>query len=254
MNYATIDSIVRSALIGNNLTLHYYVQLLKYGLDCVQELGYDSLPNPKGAEIAVNAFDEIALPSDYIDWIKVAIKSGIGVINLLPTDQYNRLAATNDADEQIAYSDITPYVGHVSATGDGYWWMNFTSSYGEHIGRYYGRGGGKDRGYFKEIPERSVIQIEPGYLSEGDLVYLEYLAFDTVNAGSLIDKYAESTIEAYIDWMYKSWSKSFNLGEVDRAERKYWNNLRKYRARNAAISVNDIRNIARKHFKMSPKI
>lgn len=253
MTYATIDSIVNSALIGNNQTIHYYIQFLKWGLDAVTELNYDSLPSPKAVELTVNAYDEIEIPDDYIDWIKVGIKSGINVLYLLPEDMYNRLAATSGGS-QVAYTDVTPYLGHISAAGDGYWWMNFTSSYGEHIGRYYGHGGGKGSGFFKEIPERGVIQLEPGYLSEGDTVYLEYLAHETANAGSLISKYAESTIESYINWQYKAWSREYGLGDVDRAERQYWNNHRKFRARNAGLTIEDIKNIARKHFKLSLKI
>lgn len=253
MVYASIHSIVNSALIANNLSLHYYLQLLNYALDCVQELSYDSLPAPKAVELTVNEFDEIDLPSDYIDWIKVGIKSGINVLPLLSEEKYNRLAATSGGS-QAAYDDVSPYVGYIGSASDGYWWMNFTSSYGEHIGRFYGHGGGRQSGFFKEITERSVIQLEPGYCDQGDIIYLEYLAFDTANAGSLISKYAESTIISYITWKFKEWSRDYNLGEKDRAERQYWNNLRKYRARIFPLTVDDIRNIARKHFKQSLKI
>lgn len=252
MTYATIDSIVSSALIDSNLTLHSYVQFLKWGLDCVNELNYDSLPSPKSTELTVNAFDEVTLPTDYIDWMKVGVKSGVLVLPLLPEQLYNRMAATNSGGDQVAYADIAVDEDDVSLNG--YWGANFTSSYGEHLGRRYGAGGGKVSGFFKAIPERNVIQLEPGYLTEGDIVYLEYLAHDTANAGSLISKYAESTIHSYITWKFKQWSREYNLGEVDRAKFEFDNNHRKFRARNASLSVQDIRNIARKHFKMSPKL
>lgn len=253
MTYATIDSIVNSALLSNNLTIHYYVQLLNEALKCLNEISYDTLPTPKSVELTVNAFNEVTIPEDYIDWARVGEKYGLQILPLLPNPNYNRLAATNDLDEQIAYTEPITYRDSISYFGDGYWWNNYTSSYGEHTGRFYGHGGGKQAGFFKPIEERGVIQLDTS-ITPGTTIYLEYIAFDTATIGSLVPKYAESTIESYITWQYKSWSTLYNLGDVDRAERTFHNNHRKLRARMSDLTIDVIRNTARKHFKQSVKL
>jgi len=253
MNYSTLDSIVRSAVYGNRLTIHYYVEFLCYALDVVKELNLDVLGNIKAIELEVNEFGEIAIPDDYIDYSKLGYQYGQYIINLSVKSTYNRLANTNDAGAQIAYADVLSDLSLTPMYNEGYWYTNYVNSFGEHLGKFFGIGNPQRDG-FKVIPERGVIQLDVGKFVEGDKVILEYLYYSDTVATSLISPYAEGTIKAYCTWQWRQNSPQFNLGEVDRAEKQYYNELRKLRARKFKLTKSDILGISRKHFQQSPKL
>ena len=73
MRYTTsIDGIVRSNMMTMGLPIHYYVQFMHYALKCLnQELNMDSLPLIKTIEVSLDTNNEMSIPRDYIDIVKL---------------------------------------------------------------------------------------------------------------------------------------------------------------------------------------
>ncbi len=71
----TVDGIVRSSLMTLGLPIHYYVQFLHYALKCLnQELNMDTLPLIKTIEVTLDSNNELQIPRDFIDVIKLGRK------------------------------------------------------------------------------------------------------------------------------------------------------------------------------------
>ena len=89
MKVYTVNEIVRSALLTTSKPIHYYMNYLHYALKGVKEIGFDSPFKIKSTVITIDSNNEITLPDDFVDYIKVGWEKGQYVIKLIEKDSFN---------------------------------------------------------------------------------------------------------------------------------------------------------------------
>ena len=106
MKVYTVNEIVRSALLTAGKPIHYYMQYLHYGLKAVKEINYDSSLKTKSIRLAVDANNEVTLPDDYVDYIRLGWENGQYVIKLIEKHSFNRLMNLDSDGNQIPFPDV----------------------------------------------------------------------------------------------------------------------------------------------------
>lgn len=221
--------------------MHWYIQFLHYGVQCLRELNFDVLQNVKSVRLPVGSYNAATLPCDYVDYIRIGVENGQYIAPLSERrDSYNRLNKFDSNGNKISYSDVEASNGILPNNWEGFWYTNYINDKGEHLGRIFNnRPGFRDS--FVILRERGEIQLDVS-LSPDEIV-LDYITDGlTTTASNAIHPYASSTIEAYIFWKMKEHSRAYNLGERQMAKDEYYNQLRTLRARMASIDVKDIQN------------
>lgn len=194
MRHVTLDQITRSSLLRRGLPIHWYIQFLKQAADCLRELTFDTLQVVNSKLLPVSETGTIKLPCDYVDWVRV----GAGCSQILyPLSNYPELKRLPNLDENEFEIPYTVKFGEVYYAAD-YWWENI-NIHGEDIGRRFGQKVSAYPNGFMEIRERDIIQLSEAFC--GKTVTLEYIGDGSgCDAATRIHPYAQSTIEAYIDW------------------------------------------------------
>lgn len=241
----TIDSIVRSALMSSRLTIHYYLEAAHYGLKCLRELEFDVVGNVYSGKFTVDAFNEIALPEGYIDYVRMGKANGPYIIPIANHPSFSRIENEDASNNVAAYTAPGAYVQYGL---DGLVWAGHVNYYGEPTGGFFG-GSGTDSDTFMIIRERNKARIGSN-LSPGDVVYMDYLADMPASATSLVHPYAESTIEAYIKYCMAKYKR---MGDEDRAKYEYNKEMKKLRGRTNGLTKEELRRIARNNIKQTVK-
>jgi len=245
MYQTTIDSIVRSALASNGLTMHYYVNVLHMALRCLREIQLLHSGAIMTAELTVDNNGEVKLPANYIDYVKVGHKRGRYVVPMGQNGSYARRPAIRSND-QVAFDSYG-----ISGIYDPYN-SSYISQYGEQLGRLYGLGSGTRTDVFKVVPERNALLVGE-HIGAGEVIVLEYIGqTQYASAGAFIPAYSEEVVESYITLQLAKMSGK-RLGEVERLQRDYRNAERKMRAANFALTKEDLLNIERDNIKLSIK-
>lgn len=249
MQTTTIDSIVRSTLASVQLPVHYYLLFLHFGLKGLNELNFDVMGNVKTVRLYTDDTHRIALPEDYLAWIKVGIEKDQYVQVMTANDSLNSLHNYDSNGAEIPYPKNKP-----SLKGEGaYYFGNYINEYGEMLGGFYGFGDSAPSTQFKEIPESGEIQLDSSF-GDNEKIYLEYLAHQSASAASLIHPYMADVIENYILWKYKKNSRLYGLGEARDAEKDYNTSHRLLRARKNKLNKDKILKIIRKNMKQTVKL
>lgn len=246
MTYTSLDKIVRSVLIQKRLPLHYYLEFLKHAADALRELSFDSLMIINSVELTVDHTGYLAdLPCDYVDWTKVGIKQGQFVQPVTQRDSINRLHNYNTTGDVINFGDQNS-VNMDFPFWPGYWMFQNIDDLGENLGRLYGYNTGIANDGFKIIPERGQIQLTESF-NESTIV-LEYISNgQTSDNATQIDPYAQSAIEAYVNW------KRSPNADIDRSPEgmSFYNRRRQLRSRMNGVTPWDIRQILYHNYKAS---
>lgn len=225
--------------------IHYYLQFLKYGADALREMTFDSMRVVNTVRLPVSDYKSVVLPCDFVDWIKVGYESGQYIVPLVAQDAINRLNKFDDAGAKTTFGDASDTIDTI-LWPVGY--QTYFNNYGEWMGGVFGHGAGYQGDTFKFLPERNEIQLNEALaLTE---IVLEYVSDgQTSTASTRIDPYAQSSIEAYIDWKYKSHSTRFGPGEVNIARAEFYNQHRIYRARKNPLTPEKIKRIFNQGYK-----
>lgn len=254
MRYVTLNGLTRSYLQQCRKPIHWYARFLKYASDCLRELRFDSLQIINTTRIDVDEFWQAELPADMIDpkaWCKVGVQVGQFVRPLIPRDGINRLAnrSTTDGTHEV-YPNVTDSTD--GSLGNIVWWGINSNKNGEDVGGYYGLGAGSEPDTFKIIEERNVIQLNQDITNSK--IVLEYISDGSfTNAATKIPPYAQKTIEAYIDWMYKEHSKSFGAYDAERAKIEFGHQHGRLRARKNELDPETVTRIINRNRKASLK-
>jgi hypothetical protein len=249
MRFATLDGIVRSALMQKGFSLHWYLQALKSASDCLRELTFDSLKNVNTVVIPVSSTGTIDLPCDFVDMIKVGVKTGQYIKPLVKKDSINRLQNKDSSGTPIVYPDPTsvdltyvPFLLESDYYNDNY----------EALGRFFGfRADWLTDGY-KVLRERGQIQLEQGIADTE--IYLEYISDGQCSDNAtMIHPYAQKTIEAYIFWQFKEHSRAYGAGERQLAQREFDAQRRILRARLNGLTKDDYIRIVRSGYSATIK-
>lgn len=268
--YTPIASVVHSTLLGLNLPIHYYVQLLNYALDCLHELMMDSsgyMPARKSVKLTVNEFSELQLPDDFIDLIRIGPPAGQWVQRMYQSQMLNRLA--NEAGDELILVDyftsglmdnldrllviiLQAQVAYSDNLAGGYSDKCFLASLSCR-GGHFGVGSLGETHGVQVIPERGIIQLSGAYKA-GQSIIVDYLGFDVAGWHTMVSPYATKAIKEYIIWRYKEWSRQYSRFEVDQARRQFYADLRIYRGRINRLDKPTILKLLRKYQRLAPNI
>jgi hypothetical protein len=241
MYLVNIDSIIRSTLISQGLSIHYYYQFLHYAISGFKELQFDSLKIIQVRELTVTNGNSVKLPDDFIDIVKIGYRVGQFTKELDKRDTISRIPNRNATGNEISYDNIESSNSYPNLWNGGY-------PMGEHVGRMYGYGNGIQDNSYKLVPERNEIRLDVTF-AKGDKVLLEYIGYGgNMNTLTLVTAYAQEAIENYILWKWKSSIRNLTISEKQIAQQDFYNSLRILRGRMNSISVNDIIAIARKNY------
>ena len=242
-----MDSIVKGVLFNNNLTIHYYMRMLSWGLDCLRELNIDVLPNIKSTRLGVDRFNCVKLPTDYIGYVRIGKENGAYITEIAENKTINRLVNEDDAGTLIN-STISEELFYTPGTYGEYY-----NEKREHLGRMFGIGEGYRGDTFKEVPEEGLIRLGSEF-GEGDFIVLDYLYFCSADANTPVHNFAVATISSYIQWRYIKHLPRSAPFDKRSAEQEYWNSYRVLRARRNSSSIIDYARILRGNFKQTVRL
>lgn len=258
MVWYSLHSIVRNVLMRRGYTIHYYIDFLVSGKDCLRQMALDSMPIINTKLLAVNQDTNAApLPADYQDYTKIGVRVGQWIKPLVERDSINRMTYNVNGVSQMyqGITDIPTISNNIFPVEQSLisWDTVTWDSYGEYVGRNYGMSGaGSESDTFKVIPERNEIQLDERMSVQA--IYIEYISdgMDS-DAASKINAYAVDVIEAYIIWQFKEQNSYYNDGERMRAYDEYARQYSIYLARKSSITVTKLRALVNKNYKGSPK-
>lgn len=255
--YVTIDNIVMSALGDKDEQgTHNYRRYLHYALRCAQDWHFDSAQEVKTIELNMNDYNAVDWPQDYIDWTKIGVRYGDKVMTFGVNDDIDLLHNADECGNPIinASADTEDNINMFTPLyWGGYWFQNYINDYGEHMGRFYGYGGAAHGiGNFKLNKERRQFQFDSKVTAKK--IYLEYISngFDPCKE-TMVNRYAESMIRTYVHWQNSVFKEGPASSNSQAWELEYDKQLRLSRARVFELSVKDIINISREHYKLSIK-
>lgn len=253
MYLVTIDSIVRSALLSQGLSIHYYYQFFHYAHKCFRELLMDTLRTIQTVELTVGDANAIKVPADFIDWVKVGYKRGQFVKELGQRDTIARVPNRDANGNEIAYADVERSVGKYADVWSGYYLFVNGNDNGEHLGKIFGHGNGTMQNSFKFVPERGEIRLDVSF-QKGDKILVEYIGYGQAsNTTTRVTAYAQDTIENYIVWKYKQSLRNATIADKQLAQQDFYNSLRILRGRLSEVSITDIIRSSRKNYRATIK-
>lgn len=262
MRYTTIDRIVRSQLLQAGYSVHWYSQFLKFAADCLRELTFDTLRVINTEKLTVNSYKAVTIPCSYVDFISIGVPFGQYVQPLVASNSINRLPYYAPNGEITTYPDVFQSQENVLGnTGNvpllngfgflSYNWVTW-NDYNESLGRTYGLGDFPGANGFKIIPERNIIQLDDQ--SCASHIILEFISDgQDCNAATRVNSYSQACIEHYIVFAMKKFGRQYSMGEVQEAERRYYNQVKILRGRMNDATISDIKNIIRKNSRSSIK-
>ncbi|MGH7239745.1 MAG: hypothetical protein ACREHG_06720 [Candidatus Saccharimonadales bacterium] len=257
MKLDSLDNIVRSTILTNGLTIHWYFDFLHSGIRCLRELNLDILKNVISVKLTIDINGNVALPCDYVDYVMIGFPAGQMVSRMSKDDKINSLP-NRDSNGQIIPYRTTP-VGYpydavdILSLGYYYWYFNSFNTYYENTGGLYGFKG-YDQNTFKILPNQNRIQFNQNFC--GSTVYMDYISdgFDTscCSCATMVNIYAVDAIQKYITTdYYRSNPQKAKL--ILLAKQEYDLAVERLIARMNPITIADIRAAFRKGYVASPK-
>ena len=246
--FVTIDSIVRSALMDINESLHRYEQFKHFAIEGYRDFHFDLSQEIKTAYLPLTPWKALELPIDYVDFVMIGVNMN-GDIRVFTND--DRIALPDEAiidgdpDAATEEGDLP-----LETTGQRVHFYNVNSR-GEDAGQLYGllvKNNGV--GYWKMNPERREIQFSP-HVNANTTIYLEYIS-DGINPceKTVVNIYAAKLIKLYIHWQRHSFAKSSTHADKREAKDNYWNEFYKVQNRIQKITAADVLEVARDGYKL----
>ncbi len=239
----TVNEIVRSALLTTGKPIHYYMHYLHYALKAVKELNYDSSLKTKSIRLTVDSNNEISLPDDYVDYIRVGWELGQYVTKLIEKDSFNRLINLDSDGNQIPYGDIESG-GSINVGG----YSDNVNDKSEHLGRNFGHKPAY-KNSFMVIAERQKIMLDPSLGACKEIV-LDYITTGFSGTGSdatTMPAYAAEAVERYILWRFSEHDRTVPMNHKLMAKEEWVHSHKRYRSRNYQLSMDDVLKSLRSH-------
>lgn len=247
-----MDAIIRTVLMEMNLPIHFYFRAATIGIRTVRDLNLGTMPYVKSYNGTVNEYNEVPIPSDLVDYIRVGQVKGAEIIPMGENKSYTRVASTNENGNFTNYNEPAGHTVSINSSFNNYTFGKSINDYGEIQGKMFGLGGGTRADEFKFIPERSKILVG-GNLSEGDDIYIEYVAYDTSQFHSGIPVLAAPFIEQSIKFNFARYDRTGRLGDIAREQQILSQEKRKLRAALTKIDTETMLRLFRNNFKQSIK-
>lgn len=279
MSYTPLREIVDDFII--TLDTDDYVSassdlaIRNFALRGIREIGFDVVPKVKSMKMPVNAQDEVVLPDDYVDILKIGVVHSDGNVyvfgqnkNINMSRSYAqanppRVTAVSDSGplniQENLIADRTDDKGPTSGFGnsnsgvnnnfDSYIFRNYI--YENQVGRLYGMGGGHLHGEYRINLDRNRIELSTN--NDFTEVVLEYIADEARNTNPMVHVYAEEALRAYIYYKLCERKSTVPANEKSRARAEFYNERRKAKARMSNFTKEEAMKVIRKNYKQSPK-
>ena len=237
MRFLSLDQIVCSLIINRQYPVHYYLQFLKYSIDCLKEIHERHMAFAVNSKrILLNDLKSADIPEDCQTIIKIGYLDGQRFSVMTPDDSitvsYNR-----DSEGQPVPHETT---GDYSVAG---LIRNFDSN-GNVLGGNFGATYSPSWNKYKVIKDQSRIQVSQDY--PYNHIDIEYLTDGTeVDNFTKVIPIMEKPIHAYCIWQMKENSRAYGLQERGIAEDAYNKEIRVLRANAADWSMEEVLDILR---------
>jgi hypothetical protein len=272
-NYITVDQVVNDFILTVDSDDYAGAvpdtTLRNFALRGIRDIGFDVSKVVRSIKILVNANNNtVELPDDYIDWTKVGVVSGDGLIYVLGENKNinysqaylydalgNKADYDNDGiydrqDSKSATSSGSPSIGNQVQDGfESYVFRNYV--YDNDFGGLYGIGGGHMYGEFRVNLDQNRIEI--GANEDISEIVLEYVADEARSQNPRVHVYAEEALRAYMYYKIVERKSSVPANEKARARQEYYNEKRLANARMKSFTKDELLRTIRKNFKQSPK-
>lgn len=250
MIWNNLDSLVKRWLLERSLPIHYYAEGLFHSSAAIRELSFDTLQIINAVRLPVGNYNEIILPSDFVEDLALTIPVGD---ELQPVPKKNSLSPLSMVDNTTgAFISPTNPNNAVEQSLFGlpfsWTWFWNVNDYGEPTGRFFGAGGGAHLNGYQVFKKQGQIKVTSTFTS--DTVVLLYISDgQRADNATQIDTQATATIQSYIDW-----KRSPNAALKDSGEaRTFYNEKRLLRARLDDLTPTDIKQIFRENYNASIK-
>lgn len=235
-------------------TINHYV------LRGIREIGFDVSKVVRSIKIAIDSSNNtVALPSDYVDMVKIGVVGSDGVVYVLGENKNINYSLTN-AGTTSAPAITTASTDSKTATAgigtsaddefDQYVFHNYFAA-GDY-GKLYGLGGGQRYGDYRINLDQNRIEVDTN--SGITEVVLEYVADEAKSSNPSIHTYAAEALRSFVYYKIIERRSNVPMGEKQRARKEYYNNLRLAKARLSNFTKEEALRIIRKNFKQSPKL
>lgn len=232
-----------------------------YVLRGIREIGFDVSKRIRSIKIGIDpANNTVALPSDYVDMVKIGVVGSDGVVHVLGENKNINYSQSNGNDlssPQITSNSTdskTPTAGFGGGSSneefDNYVFQNYFSGGG--YGQLYGIGGGQRYGDYRLNLDQNRIEVDTN--SGITEVVLEYVADEARRGNPHIHVYAAEALRSFVYYKIIERRSNVSMGEKQRARKEYYNNLRIAKSRLSNFSKEEALRIIRKNFKQSPKL
>jgi hypothetical protein len=246
------------------------IAIRNFALRGIREIGFDVVPKIKSMKLPVVTPDEVTLPDDFVDVIKMGVVHSDGLVYVFglndninmsrqyatPLSQSVSAAGPLDIPDNLiddrtdSKTPTTGFSGPTSMTNlDSYIFRNYL--YENSYGRLYGVGGGKLYGEYRVNLDRNRIEVASNTaFSE---VVLEYISDEARNTDPMVHVYAEEALRCYMYYKLCERKSTVPAGEKARARSEFYNERRKAKARMNSFTKEEAMKVIRKNYKQSPK-
>ena len=276
MNYVPLREIVDDFIM--TLDTDDYVSgasdlaIRNFALRGIREIGFDVIPKIKSLKLAVSAQDEVVIPDDFTDMIKLGVVHSDGNVYVFGENKHINMSrsinapatqqvfntgpldiAENEIDDRS--DDKGPTVGFGTSNAgsnnnfDSYIFRNYI--YENQVGRLYGMGGGHLHGEYRINLDRNRIELSTN--NDFTEVVMEYIADEARSSDPMVHVYAEEALRSYIYYKLCERKSTVPANEKARARSEFYNERRKARARINNFTKEEALKVIRKNYKQSPK-
>ena len=214
-NYIPLNQVINDFII--TLDTDDYVSyapdttIRSFALRGIREMGFDMLKVVRSLKLPVLNNNTVTLPDDYVDWTKVGVVGGDGLVYVLGENKnINMSQAYAEDDDRDNYDsdgdDLLERVDSKTATSGGspaadagitdgmesYVFRNFVHENNE--GRLYGIGGGQYYGEFRVNMDQNRLELKGN--SSMDEVVIEYVADEARATNPQVHIYTEEALRS----------------------------------------------------------
>jgi hypothetical protein len=266
-NTVSVDQIVNDFLLTadgddyvNNVS---GIAIRNYALRGIREMGFDIMKKIKSLRLDVNeATNTVDLPDDFVDYTKIGIVGGDGLIYVFGENKNQNMAmqyvtdalgnpVDSDSDGVFDREDANLNGNITGSLSDfeSYTFRNFL--YEGNLGKAYGIGGGNYSGEFRINYEQNRIELFSTTTSKE--IVVEYIADEARSENPSIHIYAEEALRAFIYYKLVERKSNVPFAEKARARQEYYNERRIANARLKSFTKEEALKTIRKNYKQSPK-
>ena len=233
----TLSDICNELLVemGESQT-NRFPRFFQLGTACLRDQNMDLSGVAKVEELTVNANDTVDLPSDYINYSRIALCGKDGQLHSLGRNNNLCLGRDYDACGNPSGRETSTGRGSQATTIAGIWWssdyLDDNIRNGELVGRFFGIGGGNNaNGYYRIDLNNNQILL--GSMPKGtSSIVLEYLAdIDSVGGDFVVHPFLIETVKDYIYWKLISRDRNRSSSEKQIAMMDYEKSARSSRIR-----------------------